>query len=40
MKVVSLEKVIEVLEWAKYQEHIRGDIDVVIENIEQYAEEK
>ena len=33
MEKISKEKVIEIINWAEYQGHIRGDIDVLRENI-------
>ena len=39
MKKINLEKVIEIIEWAKEQGHIRGEVDLLIRNIYKYAEE-
>ena len=38
MDTIKKEKVEEIIRWAEEQGHIRGDIEILIENIYKYEE--
>jgi len=38
--MISKETVVEILLWAKDEKHIRGDLDLVIQTIMNYENEK
>ena len=40
MDIIEKEKVEEIIRWAKEQGHIEGNIDLLIENIMDYEENK
>lgn len=40
METIKKETVEEIIRWAKEEGHIRGDIEIVIENIYNYEEKE